>query len=114
MQIQLNTSHVQNDDRLQEWLEEEVGRRLDRFGDHVTRVEAYIADVNANKGGMDKRCTLEVRHAGRNPIAVHHDAGNVADAVHGAVGKLVTALDSSLGRARDAHARETIRGQSGD
>jgi len=41
---------------------------------------------------------------------VHHDAEKVADALHGATEKLVRPLDSALGKVRDAHGRDTIRG----
>jgi hypothetical protein len=41
---------------------------------------------------------------------VSHDAAKVAEATHGALDKLVRKLDSTLGRSRDPHARESIRG----
>ena len=59
---------------------------------------------------VDKRCTLEARVAGHAPLAVSHEAGKVADAMHGALDKLARKLDSTLGRARDANGRDSIRG----
>jgi ribosome-associated translation inhibitor RaiA len=116
MQVQLNTdTHVQGDDKLHAWLEQELKDRLSRFADQLTRIEVHLSDVNSGKGGeADKRCALEVRLAGRKPVAVSHQAGTVADAVHGAAAKLVSALDTALGRVRDARGRETIRGQLDD
>ena len=32
---------------------------LGRFAQHLTRVEVHINDVNADKGGTDKRCMIE-------------------------------------------------------
>ncbi|BAL94672.1 HPF/RaiA family ribosome-associated protein [Rubrivivax gelatinosus] len=112
MQVQVNTdNHVQNDDTLAAWAEREIKAKLERFGDAVTRVEVHLADVNASRAGdADKRCTLEARLAGRQPVAASHDAQRVADAFTGALDKLLRVVDSTLGKARDHHARDSIRG----
>jgi ribosome-associated translation inhibitor RaiA len=112
MQIQLNTdSHVHGDDSLAAWVEAQLKDKLARFRDHVTRVEVHLSDVNASRAtGADKRCKLEARLAGRPPLTVHDDAAKVADALHGAADKLLRALDTALGRAKDAHGRDSIRG----
>jgi ribosome-associated translation inhibitor RaiA len=112
MQIQLNTdNHVHGEASLATWVESELKDRLARFRDHVTRVEVHLSDVNAARtDGQDKRCKLEARLAGRQPVAVQHDAAKVAEAVHGAADKLARLLDTTLGRAKDAKGRESIRG----
>lgn len=112
MQIQLNTdSHVHGEESLAAWAEGELKDKLARFRDDITRVEIHLSDVNGTRTtGHDKRCKLEARLAGRQPLAVQHDAAKVADALHGAADKLVRALDTALGRAKDARGRESIRG----
>jgi hypothetical protein len=47
-------------------------------------------------------------------VAVSHDAAKVADAVHGALDKMTRKLDHTLGRVRDAHGRDTVRGSTGE
>lgn len=113
MQIQLNTDdHVQGADSLAAWAERELKDKLARFRDHITRVEVHLSDLNASRvGGDDKRCKLEARLAGRQPVTVSHDADKVADALHGAAARLVRALENDLGRARDARGRDSIRGE---
>lgn len=112
MQVQVNTDDkVQGDASLSSWVETELKSRLARFRDQVTRVEVHLSDASgARIGATDKRCTLEARLAGMAPLAVSHDAAKVGEAVLGAADKLQRKLDSSLGRARDAHGRESIRG----
>jgi hypothetical protein len=112
MQIQLNTDkHVQGQESLAAWAERELRHRLHRFTDHITRIEVHLSDVDAARvSDGDKRCVLEARLAGRAPVAVSHDAGKVADALFGAADKLLRLLDTTLGRARDARGRDTIRG----
>jgi hypothetical protein len=113
MQIQLNTDqHIQGSESLGEWVDRELKDKLGRFRETITRIEVHLSDVNGSRSGTaDKRCLLEARLAGRQPVAVSHDAAKVADAVHGAAEKLTRALDSTLGRARDANGRESIRGE---
>jgi ribosome-associated translation inhibitor RaiA len=115
MQIQLNTDeHVQGDDSMAAWTERELNDKLARFQDQVTRIEVHLSDLNAGRAGTaDKRCKLEARLAGRQPVAVSHDADKVAVALTGAATKLVRALDTALGRVRDARGRDSIRGESG-
>ena len=64
-------------------------------------MEVHLSDENSdNKFGVkDKRCLLEVRLAGREPIAVSHQATNVEEAVDEAAQKMKHSLDSTLGRA---------------
>lgn len=114
MQIQLNTDgNVQGNDSLAAWVDSELQEKLRRFGDHITRVEVHLSDASATRvGAADKRCTLEARMGGRQPVAVSHDAAKVGEAVHGAVDKLIHKLDAVLGRLRDAHGRDSIRSDS--
>jgi len=80
-----------------------VRAALDRFSAQITRVELHLRDENSKgkSGPADKRCTLEVRLAGRRPMAVTHHAPTVEQAVDGASGRMQRALDSSLGRLAD-------------
>ena len=73
-------------------------------------MEVFLSDVDAGKSGAnDKRCRLEARPAGRQPLTVTADADKLADAFTGAVEKLARALDNDLGRVKDRNGRETIR-----
>jgi Sigma 54 modulation protein / S30EA ribosomal protein len=111
MQIQLNTdNHVHGEESLALWAERELRERLHRFGEHITRIEVHLSDIHGGRvSEHDKRCKLEARLAGRAPLVVSHDAGKVADALHGATEKLTRALDTALGRVRDAHGRDSVR-----
>ncbi|HYN58657.1 MAG TPA: HPF/RaiA family ribosome-associated protein [Rubrivivax sp.] len=113
MQIQVNTDNqVQGEESLASWAERELRERLHRFGEHITRIEVHLSDINgARVSEQDKRCSLEARIAGRRPLTVSHDAGKVADALYGASDKLARALDTALGRVRDARGRDTVRGR---
>ncbi len=106
MQVLVNTDdHVKGSQRLSEALEAEVRGTLERFRDRLTRVEIHLADVNAGKGGEeDKRCLMEARINGKQPLAVSHSAATIDQAVGGASEKLVRALDHMLGKLDDPRA----------
>jgi ribosome-associated translation inhibitor RaiA len=111
MQVQVHTDdHIQGGESLAQWVQDEAKTRLARFAEYVTRVEAFLTDVDAGKSGTnDKRCRLEARVAGRPPVSVTADADKMAAAVTDAVEKLIRVLDADLGRAKDRNGRDTIR-----
>lgn len=99
MLFQLRTdNHITNTEELASSVEATVLAVVQRLGDRLRRVEVYLEDVNAGKGGIDTRCTVEVHLAGRPAVAAEHRAGDVDEAVEGAVDKVMRVLDHQLGR----------------
>lgn len=101
MLIQVNTdSNIEGNTELVHQIESAVRDGLERFSEHVTRVEIHLSDENSeNKSGInDKRCLLEARLAGLQPISVSDQAATPEQAVDGAIEKLKRSLDSTLGR----------------
>lgn len=100
MQIHVNTGpNLHGGEDVSRRVQEIVAARLDRFAERITRIEAHLSDENSAKGGSnDKRCMLEARLAGLQPIAVSHQAETVLLALEGATEKLERAIGSALGR----------------
>jgi len=100
MQIQINTDkNVIGGEELRTSLTYLLSEGLSRFNDHITRLEVHLSDEDGNKDGPnDKRCMLEARIEGRQPIAVTDHAGTHEEAVNGAIDKLQTSLKTILGR----------------
>ena len=111
MQIQVNTSNgIENKDTLERWADGEIRQGLSRFVADVTRVEIHLSDENHDaSGGGDKRCVMEARLAGHQPLAVTHHAPNLDEAFRGACDKLKRALDNTLGRLYGRRDRDSIR-----
>ena len=111
MQVHVNTDdHIQGGESLAQWITDESKSRLSRFQDHITRLEVFLTDVDAAKSGVnDKRCRLEARVTGRQPVTVTAEGDKMANAFIGAVVKLMRALDADLGRVKDRNGRDTIR-----
>jgi len=104
MQILTNTDrHITGSDALSTQATAAVEGALGRFRDQITRVEVHLSDENAGKRGTDDiQCVMEARLEGRQPTAVSHRASTVEDALDGAAGKLERAIESVMGRLRDA------------
>lgn len=103
MQIQINTDHnIEGREALSVHLRAVVETALSRFGERITRVAVHLSDQNGDKiGRTDKRCVMEARLAGRQPMAVTDEAATVDEAVDGAAGKLTRLIETTLGRLRD-------------
>lgn len=103
MKIQLNTDvNIDGTEGLAAKVAATIEQALERFSEHVTRVEVHLSDENGDKSGQqDQRCMLEARLEGRQPVAVTDHAATLEQAVHGAAQKLVHLLDTKLGRLHD-------------
>ena len=102
MQIQFNTdNNIKGSESLRQPLEEMISGSLDRFESRITRLEVHLNDVNSNKSGeADKRCMLEARLEGMQPVAVTEHAATHDQAVKGAVTRLRSLLDTIIGKQR--------------
>jgi ribosome-associated translation inhibitor RaiA len=110
MRIQINTHETAGDDEFTGRVEAQVASGLDRFADHVTRVEVHLSDVNAGKGGAaDKRCMIEARPTGMQPVAVTHQAQTIPLAINGAIEKAVRVLDKTLAPRTDHKGRSSVK-----
>jgi ribosome-associated translation inhibitor RaiA len=103
MQIQFNTDHnIEGSEGLATHVRSVVENALSRVSEGITRVEVHLSDESGDKTGPnDKRCVMEARLEGRQPIAVTHEASDLDDAVTGAAGKLSRRVQHVLGRQQD-------------
>lgn len=100
MTIQLNadknlTIHQEYEDKIKTAINES----LVRFDDLISRIEVHLSDENGSKDGLDdKRCLLEARLLGKDPIAVTN-LGNTYDlALTGAISKIKSKLETIAGK----------------
>ncbi len=100
MQILINSDkEISVGAQVTKFVNDEIQRALGRFENRLTRVEIHLSDVNSHKPGlMDKRCMLEARPAGRQPVSTTDQAGAIEAAVRGAANKMKNSLDTLFGR----------------
>ena len=109
MQVQINTDrNIEGHEALAAQIRGIVESALSRISHHITRVEVHLSAESSHKSSQnDKRCMMEARLEGRQPIAVTHQAATLDQAVDGAADKLTRLIESTLGRLRDQKSRRT-------
>ncbi|MEO9224022.1 MAG: HPF/RaiA family ribosome-associated protein [Acidimicrobiales bacterium] len=113
MKIQVNTDHnIDGTEALAAMVEAELRATLRHFEDRLTRIEVHLGDVDGKKtrGDVaDKRCLLEARPEGMQPVVATGLGITIEQACRDAARKMQSLLRSTFGRidARDAGA--TIR-----
>jgi ribosome-associated translation inhibitor RaiA len=113
MQVLVRTdNNIEGTAELTQQITTVVESAVARFGDRITRVEAYLSDQNSDKKDADddKRCVLEARVAGIQPISVRESGATVEQAVDAAAEKLVHVLDRTLGKLDDPKGRTSFAG----
>lgn len=107
MHIQMNSdSSLAVTDALTEQVESILTRELKHHKQDISRVEVHLSDVNSDRGGSDdKRCLLEARLAGMQPITAEDRAGTIELAINNAAERLGRAVDNAVGKAAHSHTR---------
>jgi hypothetical protein len=114
MHFQLRTdNHIKNGEDLADRVRDEVEAALThRHAAQVRRVEVYLQDVNAGKGGRDDiRCSIEISLAGHQPVAAHDSAHLLEEAVTGAVEKVSRVLEHTFGKLDDRGGKVSMSGE---
>jgi ribosome-associated translation inhibitor RaiA len=107
-------NHIKNSDEFAESIRADVEAAIGpRFGDRLRRVEVYLEDTNADKGGVDTRCSIEVHLAGHPAVAAEDRAADVETAVDGAVDKVLRVIERRLGRQDDRAGHTPAAGDQG-
>jgi hypothetical protein len=103
MKIQINTDkNATASEELRTSLITLISDELSRYNDKITRLEIHLSDEDGSKDGQnDKRCMLEARLEGMQPIAVRDHSNTYEEAVMGTVNKLKSSLKSKLGRLKN-------------
>jgi ribosome-associated translation inhibitor RaiA len=95
--------HIRSSQQRDEEIERLVDEHLGRFGEVITSVQVHLSDENGPRVTQgDRRCLMEARVAGREPIVASYRADTVRQAVSGAASRLERAIDQSRDRRRDA------------
>lgn len=108
MQIQVHTdNHIQGSAELTQQVEAVVEDAMSRFGHRVTRVEVHLSDESSSAKARDndKKCVMEVRLGGLQPISVSHHGMTIEQAIDGAAEKLERTIERHLGRLDAAKGR---------
>lgn len=100
MIIQINTDkHIDNTEELREYTEKQINKTLSLYVSDLTRVELHLSDRNADKAGAhDKRCVLEARPRGLQPVVARDSADTIEQAILFAAERMARLLQTTLGK----------------
>jgi ribosome-associated translation inhibitor RaiA len=113
MQIQVNTdNHTAGSADLTQQVEGVVEGALGRFSDRITRVEVHLTDESSSKktSDNDKRCVMEARLGGLQPITVSAEGSTLEQSLNAAADKLEKALKRTLSKRDDPKGRMSYAG----
>jgi ribosome-associated translation inhibitor RaiA len=103
MNIQINTdNHIKGNAALIKKFSSTIVSKLNRMSDQITLVQVHLSDQNGDKKGKnDKRCMVEIRLEGHQPVVVTENAETLNSALNGAINKLISMINSINGRQRN-------------
>lgn len=91
--IEISCSGIERSDALDGHVHAQLERAAGRHFDRITRFEVHLADTNAaKKGSDDKRCRVEARPRGLDPILVEDQGEDIYTVVKRAAEKISRAL----------------------
>lgn len=102
MEILINTdNNISASAEMRSYLTADLEASFERFAEHLTRLEVKISDENGSKeGDKDKKCVLEARLKGMQPLVVTAHGNSIDQALAEASTKMKTSLDSTMGKLR--------------
>lgn len=99
MHIEINYQNIKHSDAVDAHVRSQINSTLGRFSEKLTRVEVHLGDVNGHKTGPeDKRCMMEARPAGLEPLVVETHADDLYRAINDASSKLQKVLDKRFAK----------------
>ena len=102
MQVLFESRHPEGA-RLRELAERRLRFAIRRFIWLVPRAKLYLSDVNGPRGGLDKRCQVELKTHSGGTVVIMALAGDWRSALETALARAARALVRSLQRGRDHH-----------
>ncbi len=103
MTIHITTDKKEiNTEEFRESLTETITKDLNRYDEHITRLEVHLSDEDGAKNGVnDKKCVMEARVDRNPPVVVTNHADNFELSVEGAADKLKTSLNKMIDRSKN-------------
>lgn len=101
MQVLFNSRHP-NAAELRELTERRVRFALRRLSGWVPRAEVKFSDVNGPRGGIDKRCQVELKTDGAGTVVVAAVANDWRSALDSALARAARFLMRMWRRGRDS------------
>ncbi len=106
MRITIQSQGFDLTEALRSHVELRLRTTLGWTGARLRRLAVFLSDINGPRGGVDKRCKIEVQLAGRKPVVIEDTEADMYVAIDRAAGRAGRALVRKVRRQREfAHVR---------
>ncbi|MEQ1600974.1 MAG: HPF/RaiA family ribosome-associated protein [Methylophilaceae bacterium] len=107
MQLDIQTNGFSLTDGIRDYTKRRMQFALNRNDKYITRVQVRLADINGPRGGVDKRCQIDVSLASHNDIVIEDTETNLYVAIDRASERCSRTLTRRLERMRE-FSHETV------
>jgi ribosomal subunit interface protein len=101
MQIDIQTNGFSLTDGIRNYTKQRMQFALNRNDKYVTKVKVRLADINGPRGGVDKRCQIDISLAGHNDIVIEDTETNLYVAIDRASDRCARTLTRRLEKFRE-------------
>lgn len=98
MQIQIHSADFDLTEGLRDHIVKRLAYALNHGRNIVSRIVVRLSDVNGPRGGVDKRCGIEVRLRGASAIAIDDTQADLYIAIDRAAERIGRTLDRRIAR----------------
>ena len=100
MQLNIQTTGFTLTDSLKNYTTNHMQFALNRNDAVIVRARVWLADINGPRGGIDKRCQIELKLAGQNNIVIEDVETDLYLAIDRACERCMRTLARRIARAR--------------
>jgi putative sigma-54 modulation protein len=100
MNIQIQARNFSLTDALKSHVRKRIKYALNAGADQIQRIQVRLSDINGPRGGVDKRCLIQVSLAGNTDIIIADTHSDLYAAIGQATGRLSKTLSRKLNRLR--------------
>lgn len=103
MQIQVHFSDIENSWAINNHVQQRIAQAIKTGLKQITRIDVHLHDDSgpAKSGTSDKRCTIEMRLAGMDPMSIEQHGNDMYAVINQAIRKLQQTLIKTRDRQRD-------------
>ncbi len=98
MQLDIQTRGFSLTESLRDYTEKRMKFALHRNDKHILRTCVWLADINGPRGGIDKRCQVELTMAGHSNIVIEDTQADLYFAIDRASERCMRTLARHLER----------------
>lgn len=98
IKVKIQRAYIEVSEEELTQIEKAVNFAIDRF-EHVVRdVEVTLVDINGPRGGVDKRCNVQIRLYPRGLLVVRNTGSSIIETVNGACDKMRQVITKRLSK----------------